>query len=164
MTCQYLHKLCPKGGCENYVCRAYFPDKQPMIQKDLLETCKGEEYATECLEYEAGTNHREEKISKRLEKQCKFATNNRCDKPWIWDCKAYHNPGPLTIFEVNEKGLPKRGADGNVVFIVGVDDFKDTCLLGGVEVYTKCPHYIDAMEYIKEYYTVKPSLKSEENK
>jgi len=135
-----------------------------MIKKELLELCRSEEYAEECLIYEAGTRHREEKLSKRLEKQCPFATNNRCDHPWEWTCKGSTYPFPLTTYEVNEKGLPKKDAEGNIVFTRDVDDFKDTCLVGGPDVYTKCPHYVDGMRAREEYYEHKPTLKSKDTK
>lgn len=163
MTCTYLHKLCPKGGCDNYVCRAYFPEKQPLIKKELLELCKGDEYETECPIYEAGRQYREEKKAKLAELQCPFASNNRCDRPYEWWCKGSDVPFQLTQYEVNDKDLPVKDEHGEIIFTRGVDDFKDTCLIGGPEIYTKCPHYVDGVKAREEYYEIKPHLKSKEN-
>jgi len=161
LTCQYLHKLCPKGGaCDNYVCRAYFPDKQPLIEKNSLDVCKGDEYPSECLIYTEGTQYREEKKLKLYEKQCPFASNNRCDRPYEWWCKGSDIPFQLTEYQLNEKELPVRDEHGEVTFTRGIDDFKDTCLIGGPEIYMECPHYKDGVRAIEEYYEMRPNLKS----
>jgi len=86
MPCNYLKKLC-KSGCDNYNCRAFFPERQPMIMKKDLPLCLSEDYR-ECPQWEAGTKRREERRLEKLDLHCPFASNNRCDHPEIWTCKG----------------------------------------------------------------------------
>lgn len=154
MTCRYLHKLCPKGGCENYVCRAYFPDKQPLLKKDMLPMCRGTEHE-ECLRYIEGNALRIERKLKSLDEHCPFATNTRCGRPWEWWCKGGNYPFLLTTYEVKEGTMdtPIRDVEGNVKLTRKVEDLKEVCFSGKTDVYEGCPNYqqgVALREYARE--------------
>lgn len=147
MTCQYMHKLC-KSGCDNHVCRAFFPEKQPLIQKGSKDICRGDIYETECLQYEAGVEWREERRIKGLTEKCFFARNTRCGRPWEWWCKGGQTPFLLTTYEIREgtDDIPVRDENGEIRFIKSIDDIKGICLSGDASIYIECPNYKVGME------------------
>lgn len=137
-----MHKLC-KAGCDNHVCRAFFPEKQPLIDPKSKDICMGDEYVEECLIYGEGNKWREERRLKGLKEKCPFATNTRCGRPWEWWCKGGEYPFQLTTFEVKigTHDIPVRDENGDIKFIQSVDDFKDACLSGDEAIYLECPNY-----------------------
>ena len=141
MTCPFMHKRC-KVGCDNYVCRAFFPEKQPFIQKTDEDICLGEDHATECLIYVEAVKWREERRLKGLTEHCPFATNNRCGRPWEWRCDAVY-PFLLTPYEIKEgtRDIPVRDEKGEIKFLPVDYDINETCLSGDVEIYEACPLY-----------------------
>lgn len=148
--CVFLRKMCKKG-CDNYQCRAFFPEKQPMVQlRDVEALCKTVEHR-DCPRYIEGHLYQEEKRSKRWKLHCPYASNTVCSKPWLWLCKARGTYFELTIPERDEKNLPVRDSEGNIVFKRGVDDIKDTCLSGNPEIYKECPNYKMGEAYKAEY-------------
>lgn len=138
--CMFLRKMC-KTGCDNYQCRAFFPEKQPMIQPRDVETlCRTSEHS-ECPRYVEGLKYREEKRSKQWKLHCPYASNNVCSRPWLWLCKARGTYFELTIPKRDERGLPIRDEEGNIVYERSVEDLKDTCLSGNPMIYEACPNY-----------------------
>lgn len=138
--CRFLRKLCP-GGCPDdvWVCRAFFPDKQLNVLKSQLSTCLSN---GECITREDATRWREERRMSVVDVHCPYARNTVCGKPWLWLCKSGVTPYfPLTEAETNEKGLPVRDSEGKVVLKRGLDEYKDTCFSGKLEVYEGCPYY-----------------------
>ena len=152
MTCSFYHKLC--GTCKKYVCRAYFPEKQPYIKGDMMPVCTGNDHKTECLVYSDAVQWREERKRKSLEEHCPFAHNTVCGKPWLWLCKG--EPAspyfPLTDIEMDQHGRIIRGEDGNIIFKPGrsIADIKEACLSGDIKIYEECPHYKNGIEF-REY-------------
>lgn len=134
MICEYLHKLCPTAGCENYVCRAYFPEKQPLVMKNMLETCKNGDYE-DCLTYVEGKKWRKERRERQLDMHCPFATNNECGKPDHWMCKGRNPPFKL---------YPVKGEDGELTYTM--EQMKQTCLSGDRTVYVECPFFNEGLE------------------
>lgn len=147
MRCPYLHNLC--GKCGRPVCRAYFPERQPYIKDDTLPICKSGNHEKECLIYLDGVKWHEERRKKSLKLHCPFASNEICGKPWLWICKGCGSYFPLTEIEEDTRGIPIRGADGNVIFKEGhaVKDIKETCLSGDLAIYEACPNYVMGMEF-----------------
>lgn len=139
MPCDYLHKLCPTGKCKNYVCRAYFPEKQPIIQPNQLTTCQGEEYATECLIYGAGSVWRAARRAKFLENHCPFASNTMCGRPDEWWCKGSTPPFKL---------YPSYDENGELINTKEV--LKESCWTGDEKIYGECPFYKEGTEF-REY-------------
>ena len=156
--CEYMRKLC-KSGCDNYVCRAFFPLKQPLIAPDRREYCQSAEHL-DCEIKKDGLEWREEKRLKELDEHCPFAANTMCGKPWLWMCKGSSMPFVLTTYEHDpEKPMvPKRDADGNILFNYDVEVFQSTCLSGDKTLYPQCPHYQLGMK-VKE---VDKRIKEEE--
>ena len=150
MPCQYYHVLCDK--CRSAVCRAYFPERQPRVKEDMKPICKGENYADECLIYPEAVVWRQKRYEKSLTEKCPFAKNTMCAKPWIWICKGHVPPFFLTAVEEDDRGIPVRDGDGEVIFKEGrsINDIRGTCLSGDPAIYTECPHYKEGMMY-REY-------------
>lgn len=150
MTCQFYHKLC--GPCKNYVCRGFFPEKQPHIKADMLSICTGDGYEHECLIYPDAVQWREERRTKSLNEHCPFAYNTACGKPWLWICKGASPPFFLTDIETDQQGRVIRGEDGNIVFKLGrnIADIKESCLSGDIKIYEECPNYKEGIEF-REY-------------
>jgi len=148
MTCPFYHKLC--GSCKKYVCRAYFPEKQPYITNTMMPVCAGDNYEHECLIYADALAWREERKRRSLNEHCPFAYNTFCGKPWLWVCKGvapiYF---PLTEVEVDHHNIPLRDEEGKQVFKLGksIDDIKGFCLSGDTEIYENCPNYKSGVEY-----------------
>lgn len=155
MKCEYLHKMC-KGGCKEdwYVCRAFFPERQPRIMPSQLSVCQSHEHM-ECPQLAAGRAFREERKRKNLEIKCPFASNTVCGKPWLWMCKGRVPPFFLTLYEEDDKGLPIRDEDGGIKFTRGIDDIKDTCLSGDPAIYKECPWYKEGTEFRDTWRRVK---------
>lgn len=160
-----MHKLCGKD-CDNHVCRAYFPEKQPIIHKGSKDICLGEEYETECLIYSDGVNWREERRLKGLKEKCPFATNNVCGRPWQWRCDAVY-PFLLTPYETKpgKDLIPLRDKDKNIKFTkLKTDegeefDLHKTCLSGDETLYPTCPHYTAGLKEREEYRKRKQLIK-----
>jgi len=154
--CIYLHKLC-EADCDKYVCRAFFPERQPIVQPSMLHLCKDKEYAESCPQRVAGDLWREEKRIKGLTEKCPFASNTRCGRPWEWWCKGGDAPFILTTYEVKHEGsdIPARNPDGSIKFIRSAEDIYETCLSGNAEIYTKCPEYIAGVKFREEYNRLK---------
>ena len=150
MTCPFYHKLC--GSCKKYVCRGYFPEKQPYIKGDMMPVCTGNDYKTECLVYSDAVQWREERRRKSLKEHCPLAHNSVCGKPWIWICKYAADYFFLTEVETDQQGRTIRGDDGNMIFKPGqsIEDIKEACLSGDTEIYEGCPNYKDRVEF-REY-------------
>ena len=147
MTCRFMHKLCG-ADCDNHVCRAFFPEKQPTIQKTSKDICQGEEYDTECLIYIEGVAYQEDKRARGLKVKCPFAQNNRCGRPWEWWCKGGYAPFLLNPFEVKEgtEDIPVRDMDRNIRFLEVDYDIHESCLTGDASIYTTCPNYKAGVE------------------
>jgi hypothetical protein len=115
----------------------------------------GEEYKEECLQYIEGSRWQEEKKRKGLNEKCPFANNSRCGRHWEWWCKGSDYPFLLTTFMVkpNTDDIPMRDEYGEIMFTRTVDDIKDTCFSGDIEIYEECPNYKRGMavrEYVRE--------------
>ena len=170
MPCEFLHKQCGKD-CDNHLCGAFFPKRQPVIMKSTKDICQGEDYATECLIYGEAIEWREERRLKGLTEKCPFASNTRCGRPWEWWCKGSNYPFKLTPFEVREgtDDIPVRAADRNIKFITlktdtGEDfDLHKTCLSGDPSIYTTCPHYKLGMEVREEWRKLKSKETNKES-
>ncbi len=151
--CPYFHKLCQKD-CKNYVCRAFFPEKQPYVMTRDEEICRSSEHL-ECLQYIDGKRWHEERLAKWASMYCPFASNTICSKPWDWWCKGGYVPFELTIPVYEEDGTGrkwlKRDEEGNIIFERSLEDIKDTCLTGDPEIYTNCPNYITGMKVREEW-------------
>ena len=149
MVCPFYHKLC--GSCKKYVCRAYFPEKQPYIKSGMMPICVGENYEKECLIYVDAVQWHEERKRKSLLDHCPFAANTFCGKPWLWMCKGAVPPVSLTEVEVDERNLPKL-VDGGITYKLGksITDIKNRCLSGKMEIYEECPYYKEGIEF-REY-------------
>jgi len=156
MSCPYMHKLC-KAGCKDYVCRAFFPLRQPIIKEDTLPLCMSEDYAEECPQHAAGTEFKAERRRKHLENHCPFASNTVCGRPYEWWCKGGQIPFMLTLYETVEgkPRTPKRDKNGEIIYTRSPDDIKDTCLSGDKTIYMKCPHYIAGMKFREDYKRIK---------
>ena len=146
MTCPFYRKLC--GSCKKYVCRAYFPEKQPYIKNDMLPLCTGDNYEHECLIYPDAVTWHEERMRKSLNEHCPFAANAFCGKPWLWMCKGAVPPFALTDVETDGRGIAIH-VEGNLVYKSerSVSDIKDTCLSGKMDVYKGCPSYKEGMAF-----------------
>lgn len=164
MTCRFFYKQCGKN-CDNHLCRAFFPEKQPVILKSSKDVCQGEDYATECLIYNEGVKWREERRLKGLTEKCPFAQNARCGRPWEWWCKGGNYPFILTPFEVKEgtNDIPVRDADRNIKFLPVEYDINESCLSGDAAVYTECPHYKAGMALREEYGKLKSKETNKES-
>ena len=149
MECEYLRKLC-KTGCDNYQCRAFFPENQPLVSARDLPMCQSMEHR-DCVRFKEGRAYHERRLEKKLGKQCKYASNTICGKPWDWWCKGGVPPFELTVPQLDEKGVPLRDYDGSILFMEGhsYDDIKDICLSGDKEIYENCPHYQTGEEFRK---------------
>jgi len=149
------------GKCRKWVCRAFFPEKQPYISENMRPICSGNDYERECLVYGEAQRWREERRRQRLAEQCPFASNAECGKPWRWMCKGGTPPFFLTEVEQDQYGHIPRGPDGGYIWKQGksVADIRDTCLSGRVEVYEGCPHYKEGVAF-REYVA---SIKKGEN-
>ena len=94
VECRYYHRVCPSGtGCPNVQCRAFFPQRAPIIQESMKPTCMSEEYLN-CPQYEAGNEYREKRIREKI--GCPFLTNSRCGKPNEYWCKGFIPPFVVT--------------------------------------------------------------------
>jgi len=155
VTCPFYHKLC--GACKKYVCRGYFPEKQPYIKNDMTPTCIGNNYKHECLIYSDAVQWREARRRKSLDEHCPFAANAFCGKPWLWMCKGAVPPFALTEIETDPQGRTIRGKDGDIIYKAGrsVANIKGTCLSGDTKIYEKCPSYKMGVEYRKYVKQVK---------
>ena len=60
-------------------------------------------------------------------------------------------PFELTVPSLDEKGLPKRDEEGNIIFLEGhgYEDMKQTCLSGDQAIYEGCPHYKQGEDFKK---------------
>lgn len=150
MTCPFYRRLC--GSCKKWVCRAYFPEKQPYIKDDMMPICTGNDYEKECLIYSDATKWREERKRQSLNEHCPFAHNTVCGKPWLWICKGATPPFFLTEVEVDQRGLPIRDSDGAMKFkpMRSIEDIKGACLSGDTKIYEECPQYKEGIEF-REY-------------
>lgn len=150
MTCPFYHKLC--GTCKKWVCRGYFPEKQPHIAENMVPVCLGDDYEKECLIYLDAVQWREERKKKSLNEHCPFAFNTACGKPWLWICKGATPPFFLTDVETDPQGRTLRDGDGNLVFkpMRRIEDIKEACLSGDTAIYEGCPLYKEGVEF-REY-------------
>ena len=155
MTCPFYHKLC--GTCKKWVCRGYFPEKQPHIAENMVKICLGDDYEKECLIYLDAVQWREERKKKSLNEHCPLAHNAVCGKPWIWICKYAADYFFLTEVETDEHGRTVKDGDGNLVFKPNrsIEDIKEACLSGDTAIYEGCPHYKEDIEYREHIKRVK---------
>jgi hypothetical protein len=93
--------------------------------------------------------HRRRREDKK-DLHCKYASNTVCGKPYEWWCKGFP-PFLLTTYEVDEKGLPKRGENGEILFTRSMKDLQDTCFSGLQAVYEGCPQYQSGEKYLEEW-------------
>ena len=156
MKCEYMHKTCA-SDCDNHVCRAYFPLRQPLIDPKSKDICLGDDHAEECLQFISGKKWREERRLKGLTEKCPFASNQRCGRLWEWWCKGSNYPFLLTTFEIKEgtHDLPVRDAQGDIKFTYDKEMVDGTCLSGNPEIYMECPNYKLGMEIREEYARLK---------
>lgn len=147
--CEYLRKLC-KAGCDNYQCRAFFPERQPMVARRDIPMCQSVEHEN-CIRFKEGREYHAEKLRKKRLIHCPFASNTVCGKPWDWWCKGSTPPFELTLPVLDENKVPKRDVDGNILFTRSVEDIKETCLSGDPEIYEGCPHYKSGVESRKQW-------------
>ena len=168
MTCPYIHKLC-KAGCKDYVCRAFFPLRQPIIKQGTLPLCMGEDYGEECPQYAAGTEFRAERLRKHLETCCPFASNTVCGHPEEWWCKGGYVPHKLYPVYLEETWLQRlwRKTLTFLQFRVPAEVFnwkpvvfskkelENTCWTGDRAVYMECPAYKDGVKSREEYNRIK---------
>ena len=153
MVCQFYHRIC--GKCGKNVCRAYFPERQPLIKEDLESICLGDNPSEECPIHDDAVTWREERYLKMLAEHCPFASNSYCGQPWLWMCKGHVPPFPLTVVEVDDDGRSLRDEEGGYVYKPkrGLIDIKESCLSGKMEVYEGCPWFkmgVEFREYVKE--------------
>lgn len=121
--CIYYHPSCgAKKDCPKVVCRAFFPDRQPLIQDSMQSICKSPEHV-ECERFIDGNTF--QKSRKDAHIGCPFLTNTRCGYPDQWWCKGHVPP-----------------------FIIGDDNNVESCKSG---VYVECPNYIMGMKHIEEW-------------
>lgn len=153
MKCEYLREMC-KTGCDKYVCRAFFPNSQPIITPDQLPMCQDDEYA-DCPRFTEGRKFHALRIEQKRKLHCPFASNTVCGKPWQWWCKGGRVPFQLTLYDEDEKGLPKRDENGEIIFTRGIEDIKDTCLTGDPVIYEECPNYKAGVALREEWRRIK---------
>ena len=134
--CEYLRKRC-KSGCDNYVCRAFFPEKQPLIMDRDVPMCQSG--GEDCVLRIEGRIYQKEKREKKHKIHCPFASNTICGKPWEWWCKGRVPPFPLTLYEKNELGLPKRDSEGEIIYQRGIEEFKETLKARGIKRVIRTP-------------------------
>jgi hypothetical protein len=160
VPCRFMHKNCG-SDCDNHVCRAYFPLKQPLIDPKSKDVCLADDHETECLTYIEASVWREEKRIKGLTEKCPFAQNNICGKSWDWWCKGSDYPFRLTVYEKQEgkDDLPVRDSERNIKFTYDKEMVDSTCLSGDPSIYTTCPNYEVGM-MVREF---GKKLKSEKN-
>ena len=128
-----MHKLC-KAGCDNYVRRAFFPEKSPLIMKNQLEICKSDSFGVECTLHDEGVKYHE--LRRIMKEGCPFLSNTQCGKPNSFWCKGHVPPFLITNKEDMEMCLKP--------------EFKE------------CPNYKMGMDFIEETNRIK-SLKTKEN-
>lgn len=168
MPCPYMHKLC-KSGCDNYVCRAFFPFRQPIIKKDTLPLCMDENYETECPQYASGTKFKAERRRKHLENHCPFASNTVCGHPEEWWCKGGvvpHKLYPVYLEENWRQRLTRRiltfikmrppveTYNGKPVMF-SRKQLEESCWTGDKAVYMMCPAYVEGTRTREEYKRIK---------
>jgi len=138
MVCPYYHKLC-KSGCDKHVCRAFFPERQPHVMKDMEPICESENYAEECQNYAAGTVFKAERRAKQLNEHCRFASNSVCGKPDEWWCK-----GGVVPFKL----YPVKDEQGELVY--SKEQLKETCWSGDNTIYEECPRHKEGLAFREE--------------
>ena len=144
-----MHKTC-ESDCDNHVCRAFFPIKQPLIDPKSKDICYADDHQTECLQYEAAIEWREEKRIRGMTEKCRFATNTRCGRPWEWWCKGSDYPFLLTTYETKEgkDDIPERNADGSIKFNYDKEMVENACLSGDPSIYEQCPNFKRGVELL----------------
>lgn len=154
--CEYLYQRC-RGGCKKniYVCRAYFPERQPYVTDDQLPTCMNKGEAEECPQRLAGRQYHRERVEENKSLHCPFASNTICGKPYEWWCKGGLVPFQLTLYDLDDRGLPRRDAGGGIVYTRSPEDLAETCFSGVKEIYESCPNYQDGLAVRAEWRRVK---------
>lgn len=149
--CIYLHKLC-KYDCDNYVCRAYFPESQPYVLKRDEPMCMSATHK-ECLRFIEANQWRAQRRMDSLKIHCPFASNTRCGRPWEWWCKGGDYPFKLTTYEIKDgtDDIPLRDENGDIKFTHDQEILNQTCFSGKTEVYEACPNYILGMRHREEW-------------
>ena len=144
MKCPNAHRLCTSGtpeDCAKYGCRAFFPEKQPIIMPEMLASlCHTEEYI-DCPQFNEGEKWKAERKAKWIAEHCRFASNAICGKPKDWWCKGSSYPFKLYPPEDAEKDEEVR------------ETLKVTCWTGDTEIHEECPHYkagVALREYVKK--------------
>jgi len=131
VECEYLRKLC-KTGCDNYVCRAFFPERQPNIVQDRIEEiCKQPDHRELCERWVEGRLWHIKRRERGVGDPCKYASNTVCGKPDEWWCKGHVPP-----FRINNDEL-------------------SPCISGDMEIYVSCPHYKMGEAFREEWRRVK---------
>jgi len=171
MPCPYIHKICKdrSADCDKYVCRAFFPLRQPIIKADTMPLCMSEDYEEECPQYAAGTEFKAERRRKYLEDHCPFASNTVCGHPEEWWCKGGYVPHKLYPEYLEETRWqrtvrqvltflrlrqPAETFNGKLVMFT-TKQLEEACWTGDKEIYGKCPAYIDGMKFREEYKRIK---------
>jgi len=124
--CEYLVKKC-RSGCDNYVCRALFPEKQPLVMKTQLEVCKSDGFEVECPRFDEGNEY--QRLKKLMKVGCPFLSNTVCGRPSEFWCKGRTPPFKIESGEKAEVCLKA--------------DFKE------------CPYYQDGLAFREEWRRVK---------
>ena len=168
MPCPYMYKPC-KAGCKDYVCRAFFPIRQPIIKQDTLPLCMSEDYEEECPQYAAGTLFRDERRRKHLENHCPFASNTVCGHPEEWWCKGGYIPHKLYPAYIEETWWqrhlrealtflhlrqPMETFNGKPVMFPK-KQLEESCWTGDKVIYMECPAYKDGIKSREEYNRIK---------
>lgn len=120
--CTFFKKACA-SGCEKAYCKAFFPEKSPLVMEDQKKICLSDDHK-ECLRYTDGLEFHAERIRNR--KGCPFLSNSQCGHPDIWRCNGFVPP-----FVIDGKNLELlQACFGN--------EFSD------------CPNYIIGVKFREE--------------
>lgn len=115
------HKPACNAGCTKVFCKAFFPDRQPLIMAKDLPMCESLNHR-ECQQFIAGNAYQEER--RRSKKGCPFLADKVCIKPNTFWCH-----GRTPAFEVTK--------DNNLESCQG-NDFKN------------CPYYSEGIAFQEE--------------
>lgn len=118
--CLFFHRQCPHG-CNKVQCRAYYPERAPIIMEDQKKICQSPEHK-ECEQYKASFVWREER--RLAKKGCPFLGDHYCGRPKLRYCK-----GKIPPFDITD--------DPNLASCYGND-------------YAECPNYAEGIAFQEE--------------
>lgn len=119
-TCRFYHRMCV-SGCDKVACRAFFPEKQPLIMEGMKATCQ-QKFHKDCDRYKEGLVYHQAR--KDAHKGCPFLADKVCIRPNTFWCH-----GAIPPFEVKK------------------DNFLDSCQDND---WRNCPHYSTGMAFAEE--------------